>query len=299
MRIRTIKPEFWSHPILSRLPDSARLLAIGLLNLSDDEGYFICDPILVRNALRAFDEDSTRTREALDSLSKVGYILVSEPSEVGPIGFVVNFLKHQRIDRPTPSKLKCYFNSTSNRRGFDEGSLLEGNGKEGNGKERKQIAEKPENDDLELHLNGSGQEPKETKGKARDEATVVAYCKDQELSEEDGQWFWNKMLSSGWKNAGRAVADWKATVRMWKIGKFFPSQKNQPQPGAAVSKPQPLFVTIRNLKEAISVHPANPTWAGHSANKVTQEQRDDLRKLREKLCLAERQNLEAGLKEVA
>jgi len=52
---------------------------------------------------------------------------------------VVNFSKHQRIDRPTASKLATYFNSTSPRRALDEPSLLEGKGKErkgtGKGKE--------------------------------------------------------------------------------------------------------------------------------------------------------------------
>ena len=43
MRIRTLKPEFWSHPVISRQSDAAKLLAIGLLNYADDEGYFYAD----------------------------------------------------------------------------------------------------------------------------------------------------------------------------------------------------------------------------------------------------------------
>ncbi len=135
MRIRTIKPEFWTHPILAKLDDGARLLAIGLLNLADDDGYFLAHPTLVRNALRAFDEDSTKTRRALETLSKVGWIEIREHPEQGQIGKVVNFAKHQRIDRPTASKLSTYFDSTSPRRVLDEPSLLEGKGKE-QGKEQ-------------------------------------------------------------------------------------------------------------------------------------------------------------------
>jgi hypothetical protein len=136
MRIRTVKPEFWAHSVISRLDDAAKLLAIGLLNLSDDEGFFFSDPILVRNALRPFDEDSTRTRRALECLLKVGWIELSRHSEHGFIGRVANFTKHQKIDRPTASKIESYFDSTSLRRNFDEGSLLEGKGKEGNGKDQ-------------------------------------------------------------------------------------------------------------------------------------------------------------------
>jgi hypothetical protein len=131
MRIRTIKPEFWSHPVLSALDDGARLLAIGLLNLADDEGYFLSHPTLVRNALRPFDEDSSRTRRGLETLEKVGWIEVRNHSEQGQVGKVLNFQKHQRIDRPTPSKIATYFNSTSARRGLVEDSSLERKGREG------------------------------------------------------------------------------------------------------------------------------------------------------------------------
>lgn len=130
MRIRTVKPEFWTHPVFSRLDDSARLMAIGLLNLADDEGVFVAHPTIVRNALRAFDEDSTKTREVLDTLSKVGWIEIRYHPEQGPVGKVVNFTKHQRIDRPSPSKLQTYFDSSSPRRSLDDHSLLERNGKE-------------------------------------------------------------------------------------------------------------------------------------------------------------------------
>jgi hypothetical protein len=121
MRIRTIKPEFWSHPVLSRLPDGGRLAAIGLLNLADDAGYFLADPALIRSALWPFDEDSSNARRALDDLSKAGYIEVRDSQTHGPIGLVVNFLKHQKIDRPSPSKLASYYNSTSLRRGLAAG----------------------------------------------------------------------------------------------------------------------------------------------------------------------------------
>jgi hypothetical protein len=133
MRIRTIKPEFWSHPVIGRLADAEKLMAIGLLNVADDDGYFLADETLIRNAIRPFDESSTNTRRALEALSKAGWIAVREHPEQGKIGLVVNFSKHQRIDRPSASKIACYYNSTSPRRALDEPSLLEGKGKEGKG----------------------------------------------------------------------------------------------------------------------------------------------------------------------
>ena len=130
-RIRTIKPEFWSHPVMGRLDDASKIMALALLNFADDEGYFLADPILIRNFARPFDEDSSSTRRALETLSRVGWIEVVDHPTHGPIGQIVNFEKHQRIDRPTPSKIRDYFDSSIIRRGLDEGSPLEGNREQG------------------------------------------------------------------------------------------------------------------------------------------------------------------------
>ncbi|STT55946.1 primosomal protein I [Klebsiella pneumoniae] len=43
-RIRTIKPEFWTDEDMAEVSEPACLLAIGLLNYADDEGYFQCKP---------------------------------------------------------------------------------------------------------------------------------------------------------------------------------------------------------------------------------------------------------------
>ena len=134
MRIRTIKPEFWSHPILSAQDPVVRLGAIGLLNLADDGGYFMATPALVRSALFPLDEDSTNARRVLATLSSVGYIETRNHPTHGDVGMVVNFNKHQRIDRPSPSKIKDYFDSTNTQRALDDHSLLDqGSGIKGSG----------------------------------------------------------------------------------------------------------------------------------------------------------------------
>lgn len=137
-RIRTIKPEFWSHPILGKQDDSTKLMAISLLNYADDEGYFHAEPNLIRGFCRPFDDNSTITRRCLENLSKIGYISICENENYGPIGKVEKFLDHQKIDRPNASKLKDYY-STNARRTLDERSTEERKGKgkekEGNRKE--------------------------------------------------------------------------------------------------------------------------------------------------------------------
>lgn len=42
-RIRSVKPEFWGHPVMSKQIHAVRLLAIALLNFADDEGFFFAD----------------------------------------------------------------------------------------------------------------------------------------------------------------------------------------------------------------------------------------------------------------
>lgn len=54
---------------------------------------------------------------------------------------------------------------------------------------------------------------------------VVAYIVNRGLPQTDGEWFFDKMLASGWKNGGEPVKDWQATVRTWQTCGFFPSQK--------------------------------------------------------------------------
>jgi len=125
MRIRTVKPEFWGHPILAKLTDESRLLAIGLLNIADDEGYFLADPLLIRSSIWPFDDDSTKARRSIDDLSRIGYIFVSKHETHGLIGYVVNFTKHQRVDRPNASKLASYFDSTNVRRLIDDDSTID------------------------------------------------------------------------------------------------------------------------------------------------------------------------------
>ena len=137
MRIRTVKPEFWVHPVMSRLAYDTRILALGLLNLADDEGYFDADPDYIRGAV-LFREDSSNVRRMLDELSRSEWIdLCGSPDR--PIGRVTNFRKHQRVDRPQPSRLKQYAlveSSTNDRRVLvDQSTQDQGTGN-GTGKGR-------------------------------------------------------------------------------------------------------------------------------------------------------------------
>lgn len=129
MRIRTIKPEFWTNEALCQCSEFTRLLALALLNWSDDEGYFIANPIIIKGHLFPFYDDSTIVRRSIDDLSRIGWIEVGKDHEGRAVGRVINFEKHQRIDRPKASKIKeiyrVFDDSTTHRRRIDDASLLE------------------------------------------------------------------------------------------------------------------------------------------------------------------------------
>lgn len=111
-RIRTIKPEFWRNRALSTLPAFTRLVAIAILNVADDDGYFEADPLLIRGDVFPYEQDYGSITVALRELSGIGYVVFRTCSEKGEIGYIPNFKKHQVINKPGKSKLKeIYENS--------------------------------------------------------------------------------------------------------------------------------------------------------------------------------------------
>lgn len=134
-RIRTIKPEFWTHEALSMLPEATHLLAAALLNYADDEGYFNANPALIRAACSPLREPSVSIQDSLTHLSIIGYLRVGAAPDGRRYGQVSHFDDHQRVNRPTPSKIKelavSWEDSLSPHAQLTESSPLEGKGKEG------------------------------------------------------------------------------------------------------------------------------------------------------------------------
>jgi len=142
-RIRTIKPEFWLNEELAALPATTRLLAIGLLNHSDDEGYFVANHRVIKAAIFPFD-DSLSIQGMLMELSRLDYIRLANGSDGKPYGVVVNFKKHQVVNRPTASKIKPLASfsefSVTTHGVITDDSLPERKGKERNREEERNAA---------------------------------------------------------------------------------------------------------------------------------------------------------------
>lgn len=107
-RIRTIKPEFWEDETIGSLSRDARLLFACCLNTADDEGLLRWSAAYLKSQAFIYDEDITvpvveRLMEELTESSLIFSYRASKMQQ--PFACVVNFHKHQKINRPTPSKL--------------------------------------------------------------------------------------------------------------------------------------------------------------------------------------------------
>jgi hypothetical protein len=137
-RIRSHKPDFWSHPVMGRQEDKVKTMALALLNLADDYGYFYADPATVRSFARPFDDDSKISLGCLQQLMKIDYIDVRQHSVRGFVGRVISFDNHQRVDKPKPSVIKRLFDESVSvivLGLIPDDSTMNLAGKEGKGKE--------------------------------------------------------------------------------------------------------------------------------------------------------------------
>lgn len=105
-RIRTIKPAFWDDELVGTMPATTRLVFVGLFSLADDEGRLHGSAVKVRSQLFAYD-DTTSTADveaALVQLHNARRIRLYGNGQQRYVE-VLNFRKHQRIDRPQRSQL--------------------------------------------------------------------------------------------------------------------------------------------------------------------------------------------------
>jgi hypothetical protein len=105
-RIRTIKPEFFHSKSCARVHPLARLTFAGLWTVADDQGRFRGDERTLAGAIWTLDDDITHAEVAvhLKELEREDMVCRYEISEREYL-HVVHWNAHQRINRPTPSRL--------------------------------------------------------------------------------------------------------------------------------------------------------------------------------------------------
>lgn len=130
MRIRTVKPEFWTSESMGRVSREARLCFVGLWSMADDEGRSRAVSRMLANLLYPYDDDARGLVDGwLNELEREGCI---QRYEVDGNHYlqVCNWLKHQKIDRPSKSKLPPLARIREDSRGLDVGSGIRDQGKD-------------------------------------------------------------------------------------------------------------------------------------------------------------------------
>lgn len=105
-RIRTIKPDFWQHPKVTAASRDARLYFLGLLNEADDEGRMRYSGKRLAGVIFPDDDDVTGAEIDLwtAELENVG-LVVRYVVDDAPLLLILGFTEHQKINRPSPSRL--------------------------------------------------------------------------------------------------------------------------------------------------------------------------------------------------
>jgi hypothetical protein len=104
-RIRTIKPEFFTSLTIADLTPEQRLTFIGLWTHVDDEGRCVDDARLIKAAVWPLDDRTAADVEgdlrALTEASLIARYTLTRKRYMA----VTGWHEHQKINRPTPSKL--------------------------------------------------------------------------------------------------------------------------------------------------------------------------------------------------
>lgn len=111
-RIRTIKPEFPHSESMGRVSREARLCFILLWTIADDAGRLRGNSRMLASLLYPYDDDAKKHIDSwLDQLSSEGCIARYEVDGTNYIQ-VLKWAEHQKIDKPSASKLPAFDDSS-------------------------------------------------------------------------------------------------------------------------------------------------------------------------------------------
>lgn len=214
-RIRTIKPEFPQSESMGRVSRDARLTFILLWTLADDSGRLRGSSRMLASLLFPYDDDAKRGIDKwLSELDAEG--CVRRYTVDGNVYIEIpNWRSHQKIDKPSASKLPPFENSREDSRGFAEHSpnIREGSSEEWKG--------------MEGSRPGPGEEGTGTNTKAPTAEkslippsveSVRQYCLSRG-NDIDPQAFVDFYESKGWLVGKAKMKDWQAAVRTWEASK--------------------------------------------------------------------------------
>src|ERR1044071_5327043 len=131
-RIRTLKPEAFQHRKVGRLSHVAFRLWIGMIAHADDAGRLVADPAQLRVLIFGYQEGmrTAHVARALQEVAASGLVRLYT-SDGTPYADFPSWKDHQRIERPSDSKLPPYQHSENGHRTLAELSTRTPEGSEG------------------------------------------------------------------------------------------------------------------------------------------------------------------------
>ena len=255
MRIRTIKPDFWTNPRMMKQSDETKLLALALLNFADDRGYFYADSDVVCGSLFP-KKESGAIEKSMRILADMGYIDVRDHPSHGPIGRIHAWEKHQRVNRPQESKIADLFDSLNvhgsisdqsvNNHGTisDQSVIVQsevshpcaegkeqgkeqgtGKGREGSAEGRGSIPDPPDPASDPLDPRPRTSSSKKSKKARRGYVSqsppsldeILAYMQDYSpgTPRATAEAFRDYFQGNGWRTGKNPLVDWEAAARRW------------------------------------------------------------------------------------
>jgi hypothetical protein len=133
-RIRTIKPEFPQSESMGRVSRDARLCFVQMWTIADDSGRLRGNSRMLASLLFPYDDDAPELIDGwLAELEREGCIsrYLADGSTYIEIA---NWLSHQKIDKPSPSKIPAFDESSRvlanprERSSLDQGSRIKDQG---------------------------------------------------------------------------------------------------------------------------------------------------------------------------
>ena len=100
-RKRMLSPDLWTDGKSIRLKNDELLFFIGMISMADDEAIVEADPGSLHFRLARQEFSPEKIEDLLQRLHDEGMIV-----RYNGYAFLPNFFKHQKLDRPTMTKLK-------------------------------------------------------------------------------------------------------------------------------------------------------------------------------------------------
>ena len=234
MRIRTIKPEFWTDKRVASWDHFTRLLFIGLWSAADDHGRGSAESARLASELFPYDlsrdpsETLARVAAGLDTLA-AAYRITLYDVEGEAFYEVSSWSRHQRVDNagkprvPTPSQGVARVSRELPRVAAGTGSREQGAGK---GSEEREVAARQ-----------SSSWPKLSE--------VKAVASMRAIPESVAEDFWNHFEAQGWQTKdGLPIVSWQSKFSTWWVNEQAKAQKaKMAGSGSTNGRRQPLPAT--------------------------------------------------------